>query len=127
MRESVLEAYPDADLAVAIVWINMMESDDSAAVASISKIFTDSRVQQFSDPNQAAGKAVAASLGSEGEVSWDTYLFYGPGLKWDGTLPPVPTEYMHQLYDYIWAVQAKMRTGQDLLDGLRSAMAELTK
>jgi hypothetical protein len=126
VRESVLEAYPDADLAVAIVWINMMESDDSAAVASISKIFTDGRVQQFSDPNQVVGKAVAASLGAEGEVSWDTYLFYGPGLKWD-ILPPVPTEYMHQLYDYIWADQTKMRTGQDLLDGLRSAMAELTR
>jgi hypothetical protein len=127
VRESVLEAYPDAELAVAIVWINMMESDDAAAVAGISKVFTDSRVQQFSDPNQAVGKAVAASLGSDGEVSWDTYLFYGPGLTWDGTLPPFPTEYLHQLYDYIWADQAKMRTGQDLLDGLRLAMAILTK
>lgn len=126
MRESVLQAYPDADIAVAIVWISMMEGDDTAAVRNISTVFDDKRVQQFFDPDQMVGKAVAASLGAEGEVSWDTYLFYAPGLKWD-ELPPAPTEYMHQLYDYIWADQAKMRTGQDLLDGLRAAMAVLTQ
>lgn len=126
MRQSVLEAYPDVDVAVAIVWINMMESDDATAVDNISKTFTDKRVRQFFDPDQSVGKAVAASLGSEGEVSWDTYLFYAPGLRWED-LPPAPTGYMHQLYDYIWADQVRMRTGQDLIDGLHQTMGELAK
>ena len=124
MREGLLDAYPESDIDVIIVWISMMDSDTAAAVQQISSIFADKRVHQFFDPTQSVGKAVAASLGAEGEVSWDTYLFYGPGTKWQA-LPPAPTDYMHQLFDFPWADQSKMRTGDDLVVGLREAMARL--
>ena len=35
VREGLLEAYPDAEVSVIIVWISMMESDDAAAVEKI--------------------------------------------------------------------------------------------
>jgi hypothetical protein len=32
-----------------------------------------------------------------GSDAWDVYLLYGPGVRWDGDLPPRPDFWMHQL------------------------------
>jgi hypothetical protein len=28
---------------------------------------------------------------------WDVYLLYPPGVRWEGSIPPAPMYWMHQL------------------------------
>ena len=83
------------------VWIAMMDTDTLGAAQEAAGKFTDPRVEQFFDSSRIAGKAFAHSLGHEGEVAWDFYLFYPAGAEW-GELPPMPEAYMHQLTN-TWA------------------------
>ncbi|MEJ2246056.1 MAG: hypothetical protein P8Y80_08295 [Acidobacteriota bacterium] len=96
MLEGILKPFPDADLSVLVVWIVLKATDTPEAANEASAKFSDTRVTQFFDPGQMAGKAVAESLGHEGEVAWDFYLFYPPAVQWE-ELPPEPQAWMHQL------------------------------
>ena len=49
VRDSVLNAYPHADIQVSIVWIDMLPSDNEEAATDSSAIFDDPRVKQFYD------------------------------------------------------------------------------
>ena len=73
----------------------MMEADTPESARKASEKFNDRRVQQFFDTHRNAGKIIASSLGHQGEVAWDFYLFYPDGLKWE-EMPPQPIDYMHQ-------------------------------
>jgi hypothetical protein len=103
VQKGVLKAFPEADLDVLVVWISMMKGDTLDAARKARAKFEDGRVKQFYDSEQLAGKAVAGSLGHEGEVAWDIYLFYPPQSLW-GDVPPPPEVYMHQLPNS-WADQ----------------------
>lgn len=74
-----------------------------AAQKAVGKFKKYKRVKQFYDPKQLAGKAFAGSIGHDGEVAWDFYLFYPAQSVWQ-ELPPVPDVYFHQLRDS-WADQ----------------------
>jgi hypothetical protein len=123
VQQSIVEAYPEAEISVYIVWINRLESDSKETTNHAVKVFgKDPRIIHFYDPRQRIGRAVAKSLGvTEDESVWDVYLFYKPGKEWVG-LPPVPDEYMHQLTDSAWADPAHYHTGDDLVDRLRDVM-----
>jgi len=95
VRESVLESYPDADLWVAVVWVDMQPSDCSRSVALAARRFVDDRVEHFHDPAKRAGRAFAVGLLPTG-VAWDVYLFYPPGSRWLDD-PPSPLTWSHQL------------------------------
>ena len=82
----------------------MMESDTYATAEPATKKFNDERVKQFYDPQRLAGKAFAKSLGHEGQIAWDIYLFYPLQSLWE-ELPPQPEVYMHQLRNS-WADQS---------------------
>ncbi len=66
---------------------------------------------------------MAASIGSDGHVAWDMYLFYEPQTDWK-SVAPRPTHWVHQLIDS-WAHQAHFRTGDGLRDALQMIMTEL--
>jgi hypothetical protein len=124
VRTSVLEGFPDTDISVSIVWIDMLPDDSKAAATRSAQTIDDPRARHFHDPKQRSGKAIAESLGCEAEVAWDIYLFYASGSEWvDG--PPAPTDWMHQLPS-AWADPAHFRTGDDLVNELRAAMQRLT-
>lgn len=95
VRESVLESYPDADLWVGMVWVDMQPSDCDRSVALAARRFVDGRVHHFHDPKKAAGRAFAVGLLPTG-VAWDVYLFYPPGALWEDD-PPRPLTWSHQL------------------------------
>ena len=95
VRESVLESYPDADLWVGIVWIDMQPSDCARSVDLAARRFVDGRVEHFHDPDKRAGRAFAVGLLPTG-VAWDVYLFYPPGARWEDD-PPRPFTWSHQL------------------------------
>jgi hypothetical protein len=84
----------------------MMGGDTLEAAQKAFGKFKDERVTQFYDPEKAAGRAFPKSLGHEGEIAWDFYLFYPVQSVWQ-EFPPVPELYMHQLRDS-WADQNRL-------------------
>ena len=82
----------------------MMDGDTYEAAQKAASKFKDERVKQFYDPYRLAGKAFAGSLGHDGKVAWDIYLFYPIKLTWKDR-PPHPEVFMHQLRDS-WADQS---------------------
>ena len=123
MLTSIIETFPEADLSIAIVWINKIPSDSRNAAEKASRIFNDHRICQFYDSQQLSGRAVADSLGWQGRVAWDIYLFYNTGSRWNET-PPAPIDWMHQLKDP-WADTERQRLGDDLVQGLGLSMTKL--
>jgi hypothetical protein len=123
VREAVLEAFPDAGVAVLVVWIDMLGSDDLDAARRAARIFDDARVAQFHDPDRHAGSAAARWVTRDGSPAWDVYLFYGPDAVWsDG--PPEPRRFAHQLGRPV-ADPARLRTGEALASELHAAMVEM--
>jgi hypothetical protein len=110
-------------LAPLVVWIDMLEEDSEQAAALAADRLDGKRLAvHFHDPARAVGAAVAEALGGRGKVAWDFYLFYPPGLRWDGRAP-VPEVAYHQLVGAAWAGLTRYRTGRRLVKSLRSAVA----
>jgi hypothetical protein len=127
VQQSVVQADPDADISVSIVWINVLEDDTSEmARQAAEEMIQDPRVHHFHDPRGLAGEAIAQSLGAEeGKVAWDVYLFYQRGHEW-GAEPPTPNVWMHQLVGSSWAAPAYYRSRESLVEELHTTMKMLT-
>lgn len=95
LRSAVLEAFPDADLHVQIVWLDMLPNDRPSTACEAAQRLDDPRVRHFHDPSKAAGRAFARGLLPVG-VAWDVYLFYPAGVEWLEE-PPRPVAWSHQL------------------------------
>jgi len=93
-----------------------------AAISSV-KLFSDKRFQHVYDHEQIAGKEIANSIGWDGHVAWDIYLFYEPHTNWHN-IPPKPTYWMHQLPDS-WADREHYHTGEDLVKEFVMTMKSL--
>jgi hypothetical protein len=117
---SIIASFPDAEISITIVWINKLAADSREAAARSAGIFKDSRVCQFYDPQQLSGRAVADSLGWQGRIAWDIYLFYTAGSKWNDTAPS-PVDWVHQLEDQ-WADSDRLRTGDGLVQAIKEIM-----
>ncbi len=100
----------------------MLEEDTEETAQESALILEDSRVRHFHDPERRAGKAIAQSLGGQGGIAWDIYLFFAKGSEWVDD-PPRPIEWMHQCSG-TWADPARFRFGDDLIEGLRRAMKD---
>jgi hypothetical protein len=122
----MLEEYPDANLNIIIVWIEMYEVDSIGVVQEASKLFSnDSRVSQFYDPAKVSGLEVAWGLGAKsGEVAWDVYLFYDDQDEWVEQLPQAK-DWVHQLEGSGWADPARLFQGHNLTEKLREIMVNL--
>jgi hypothetical protein len=126
VQEAIIDGYPDADISVSIVWINMLPLDNRAMAHVRAQTMQDPRARHFSDPRKRVGRAIAQSLGGRNKVAWDIYLFYAPGAEWDGG-PPPPAWWAHQLTGSSWADAAHYHRGDELVEQLRRAMADLLK
>ena len=124
VNESVVNAYPSADVSISIVWIDILAMDDNATAQRVAGIFNDPRVRQFHDPNGLAGDAFAKGLLDQ-PPAWDIYLLYAasPRKLWVDD-PPKPTDWMHQIA-HRSADPARRRGGHDLVVGLYDAMSDL--
>ncbi len=104
----MFDSFPRAEFSAAIVFIDVMETDnEETAEASIAGL-ADPRARYFHDPEHLAGLALARCFGWRHHVAWDAYLFYAPGARWEGETPPPPAEWFHALQDReIWEEQAE--------------------
>ena len=127
MQQSVLKDFPDVDVSVSIVWIQMPGFNDNEKTArQIATSIDDPRVKHFYDPFPAhlVGKAFAKDRISRGPA-WDIYFLYKKGEQWKD-VPPEPAEWMHQLGGGNRADPTKFRSGSDLIDQLHEAMHQVT-
>ncbi len=124
VNESVVNAYPSADVSIFIVWIDILATDDYAAAQRMTVVFNDPRVRQFHDPNRLVGDAFAKGLLDQ-PPAWDMYLLYAasPQQLWVD-YPPKPTNWMHQLGQRD-VDPARRRSGHRLVVGLYDAMSDL--
>lgn len=127
VEQAVLEAYPDAEIQVSIVWIDMLPSDGRVAAFRSSSIFDDPRVKQFHDPARRAGWAIAAGLlEKDAGPAWDVYLFYGDDALWEDG-PPEPVEWYHQLGGARRAEPSRFRAGKELIAALQEATGRVLR
>ena len=112
------------DIAASIVWIPILDNDSIEAASSSVKNLNDNRFRHFYDQDQIVGKEIATSVGWDGHVAWDIYLFYTPHAGWNNS-PPAPKSWVHQLKDG-WAHKAHFRRGDDLVKALSDAMTTLS-
>lgn len=129
MLKSILQDFPETDISVSIVWIQMPGFNDNETTAGlIAQTMSDPRVRHFYDPlaTHHAGKAFAKGLLTKGAgPAWDIYFFYKKGVEWrDG--PPSPTEWMHQLGGGRRADPAHFHSGDDLVSALHETMHKVT-
>ena len=100
-----------------------MPDDSLEAALPTIQVLKDRRIQHYYDPDQVSGKQIAISVGWEGHVAWDIYLFYMPGVEWTD-LPPNPVRWMHQVSDE-WAKNEHYHTGDDLKRELTNSFESL--
>ena len=122
----MLEEYPDTNLNILIVWLNMYEADSIDMVGEASRLFSnDSRVTQFYDPAKISGLEVAEGFGAESdEVAWDIYLFYDYQDEWIEQFPQ-PKDWVHQLGGSSWAEPGRLFQGDQLTHKLREIMLNI--
>ena len=123
VHENVFNKYPNAKISGSIVWIPILDKDNFEAAIPSVKAFNDDRVHHYYDSNQAVGRTIADSVGWQGNIAWDIYLFYPPTAIWAKT-PPKPEYWMHQLKDD-WSTKERYRTGDDLKNELSESMKKL--
>lgn len=98
-RRALIESFPAADVAAAIVFIDVLDGDGVCSAAAASRRVTDPRVRVFHDPRRRAGRSLARTLGWQQHLAWDCYLFYAAGARWEGPRMPPAARWFHQLRD----------------------------
>lgn len=135
------------DFAAAFVFIDVLDEDDRRMASSAARRVTDRRVHVFHDPYRRAGRSMARTLGWRHHIAWDCYLFYEPGIRWEGPHMPPAARWLHQLRNReVWeserpgesntrwtsqiprrteAPSYRFRTGGGLVGALRVIAAEV--
>ena len=105
----MLDRYTDRDLAVSVVWFNMVRTDERSRWPSDEIV--DARARHYWDDGKVVGRAVAAraELASWGPVAWDAWLLYPPGVTWE-TDAPLPASYGRTI----------LKSRQQLVEALRA-------
>ncbi|MEM9379773.1 MAG: hypothetical protein AAGB93_07455 [Planctomycetota bacterium] len=105
LRTEVLEAHPDADLRLFVIWQDLFRNGNPAAAKRASKHLDDSRVLAFHDCAGLAGRAFACGNLPVAEAR-ELFLFYPAGLTWPrealrpasmGVVTPPTERWVHQL------------------------------
>lgn len=68
----------------------MLDGDELSNAQTASDAFRDHPIPQFWDGDQKYGHEIARSLGADGWIAWDIYLFYPPGVEWTDQGMPRP-------------------------------------
>lgn len=85
-----MQKYPDADLRVYAVWLNILITDDRS---SIPPILNDSRVTELWDGELEVARWFPQQEAFRGSIlrpiAWDVYFLFGPEAEWDAIPEPL--------------------------------------
>lgn len=125
VQKSIIEKMNEKDIAVVIVWTNMLQSDGENTAFRAASLFKNKNIVQFFDEENKFGDVAAKSINPSGEQAWDIYMFFDKEIKWNKTLPR-PFEYTHQLGPTrTWVDQTKYYCGEKLTERLKFITASL--
>ena len=97
IQTSVLKPLADRRIHVYVVWGPITANDSEQYVPYSQGLLSDPRAEHFWDGGLVLGKAYAPVLKlPPGEIAWDIYLLFAPGLTWTDPVP-TPSFWMHQL------------------------------
>ncbi len=74
----------------------MLDGDELPEAERAADAMRDRPVTQFWDGDKKYGTEVARSLGVDGWIAWDVYLFYPPGAQWTDAGMPRPEAVLAQ-------------------------------
>jgi copper chaperone CopZ len=100
--KTVFSKTGSADLKAFLVWLPMEPGDDPPAARRQATTFQDPRLTEGWDPDRKMGDLFARTLALRG-AAWDVYLVYDRGVRWEGSEPPPPSFWMHQLEEAVGA------------------------
>jgi hypothetical protein len=128
VQQGILAAFPDLDVSVSLVWIEMLQTDDLEAARAIAATFSDPRVRHFHDPraSRRAGAAFGRRLLAPGRPAWDVYLFFDRDAGWRGDEAPKPVAWWHQLGAQHGADPSRLAAGV-LAERLRQTAGSLAR
>ncbi len=92
----IFEQFPNANLKGFVVWLPMMSGDSLQSAQQEEVGFDGFQATHAWDAERQLGNLYAKTLNLN-SVAWDVYLLYAPGITWEGSEPPQPTFWMHQL------------------------------
>ena len=92
----IFEEFPTTNLKGFVVWLPMMPGDHRQLAGQEASAFEGIRVTHVWDEERELANLYAKTLNLSA-VAWDVYLLYAPGIIWEGSEPPQPTFWMHQL------------------------------
>ncbi|MFQ5968508.1 MAG: hypothetical protein ACE5MI_13015 [Acidimicrobiia bacterium] len=87
MQQEILDANPEADLAVYAIWMPMLFSD--ARFRWDPGLLPDSRVVHFWDERRVTGQWFAQEVLGYRGIAWDIFFLYGPEAAWEATPEPL--------------------------------------
>jgi hypothetical protein len=92
VQEDVLAKLADRDVAVSVVWLNMVRTDGRDLWPADAIV--DPRATHYWDEAKTVGKALASrdELAAWRPVAWDVWAIFPPGARWDD-LPPRPAAF----------------------------------
>ncbi len=104
----MLAKYPDRDVAVTVVWFNMVRTD--ARDRWPRNEIVDRRARHVWDAGKLVGTALAGrpELAEWRPVAWDVWLLYPAGTTWD-VAAPVPAARGRTIIKTRAALDAAMR------------------
>lgn len=97
MLDQVITKIEGDRFAVYVVWEPILRTDDEQSSRKAATLFPDTRVTNYWVDTKAVGRLFQSPLRLTTEPAWDVYLVYEPGISWADSIPPTPTQFMHQL------------------------------
>ena len=88
MQREILEAEPDAELAVYAVWVPFLGGTRDAAALS-QRVLPDPRVIQLWDEAAITSDWFAERVEHSQAPAWDVYYLYGPDAHWTDVPSPL--------------------------------------
>jgi hypothetical protein len=88
VQREILEAEPQAELAVYAVWVPFLGGTRDAAALS-QRVLPDPRVIQFWDEAALTSDWFAAHVEDGQAPAWDVYYLYGPDARWTDVPSPL--------------------------------------
>ena len=103
MNKDLLSKTNDPHLQTFVVHVPRMTPPPKAKdVPEAATLLHNDHVRHYWNPSGSFGEELSQALGlkvdGEDVYAWDVWLVYGTDAVWDGTSPPKPEYFMHQLW-----------------------------